>query len=152
MPTWTVPGKDCEQLPEGVAFAADGRPTRDAADVLDGGTITTWGGHKGSGLALSAQLLGILGGSAIAPAWFTDMGFFMFVLDPAAFSDDFAERTAEFAATLRATRPIDPEQPVRVPFERSVALRDQTRAAGEFEIEERFVATLREVLARRSGA
>ncbi|GAA3616537.1 hypothetical protein GCM10022199_21050 [Marihabitans asiaticum] len=147
----TLAKKMGEQLPEGLAFDAEGTPTRDAAEVLDGGTITTWGGHKGSGLALSAQLLGILGGSAIAPPWFTDMGFFMCVLAPTAFSDDFAARAGDFAAVLRATRPVDPERPVRVPFERSVSLRAQTRAAGHFEVEEQFVTTLRDVLARRSG-
>lgn len=147
----TLAKKLGEPLPDGVAFAADGAPTTDAAEVLDGGTITTWGGHKGSGLALSAQLLGILGGSAIAPPWFTDMGFFMYVIDPAAFSDDFAERTAEFVTTMHATRPVDPARPVRVPFEGSIERRRQTLADGEFEAEDRFVETLRDVLARRSA-
>lgn len=145
----TLAKKLGEPLPEGVAFAADGTPTTDPSDVLDGGTITTWGGHKGSGLALVAQLLGMMGGSAAAPPWFTDMGFFMFVIDPAAFSKDFVERTAEFVEQMHATRPIDPDQPVRVPFERSIALRAQTISEGAFEVEERFIATLRDVLDRR---
>lgn len=147
----TLAKKRDEPLPEGLAFTANGEPTTDPAAVLDGGTITTWGGHKGSGLALVAQLLGIMGGSAIAPPWFTDMGFFMFVIDPAALSDDFAARSSEFVDIMHATRPIDPDNPVRVPFERSIALRNQTRTAGEIEVEGRHVNALREVLERRKS-
>lgn len=148
----TLAKKHGEPLPEGIAFDADGAPTTDPSAVLDGGTITTWGGHKGSGLALSAQLLGMMAGSAIAPPWLTDMGFFMFVVDPAALSTDFTSRASEFVEIMHATRPIDRAQPVRVPFERSIALRDQMRAAGEFEVEDRFVDALRDVLSRNSKA
>src|SRR5690606_13179808 len=37
-----------EELPHGVAFTAEGEATTDPSTVLDGGAITTWGGHKGS--------------------------------------------------------------------------------------------------------
>lgn len=148
----TLAKKHGEPLPEGLAFTADGQPTTDASAVLQGGTITTWGGHKGSGLALSAQLLGMMAGSAIAPPWLTDMGFFMFVVDPNALSDNFASRTSEFVDILHATRPIDPNQPVRVPFERSIALRNTHLEAGEFEVEDRFVEALRHVATRGTGA
>ena len=148
----TLAKKSGAALPEGLAFAADGTATTDPSAVLDGGTITTWGGHKGSGLALSAQLMGMMAGSAIAPAWLTDMGLFMFVVDPAALSKDFTSRASEFVEMMHATRPIDPDQPVRVPFERSIALRDEMRTAGEFEVEDRFVLALRDVLARRLKA
>lgn len=144
----TLAKKHGSDLPAGLAFTAAGEATTDPSAVLDGGTITTWGGHKGSGLAMAAQLLGMMAGSAIAPPWLTDMGFFMFVVDPAALSPDFPARASEFVEIMHATRPVDPDQPVRVPFERSIARRDQMRAAGEFEVEDRFVEALRDVVFR----
>jgi LDH2 family malate/lactate/ureidoglycolate dehydrogenase len=92
----------------------------------------------------------MMAGSAIAPPWLTDMGLFMFVVDPSVLSESFPIRTSEFVEMLHATRPIDADQRVRVPFERSIALRNTMRAAGEFEVEDQHVEALREVLARRS--
>ena len=49
-------------LPEGRAFGPDGRPTTDP-DAALAGAFTSWGGHKGSGLGLVVQMLGVLAGS-----------------------------------------------------------------------------------------
>ena len=54
-----------EELPEGVAYDADGNPTRDGKAAAKGG-VSAWGGHKGYGLALAIQALGLLAGAAIA--------------------------------------------------------------------------------------
>src|ERR1700735_1561994 len=53
-------------LPENTAFDHDGLPTRDPAAAL-AGAFETWGGHKGSGLGIVVQLLGILAGSLPIP-------------------------------------------------------------------------------------
>lgn len=53
-------------LPENVAFDHEGLPTRDPTAAL-AGAFATWGGHKGSGLAIAVQLLGILAGSPSIP-------------------------------------------------------------------------------------
>ena len=44
-------------------------------------------------------------------------------------AEDYRERVAAYADSLRATRPLDPAKPVRVPFERSAAERERRRAA-----------------------
>lgn len=138
-------------LPEGMAFDVSGRPTTSATDALNGGAITAWGDHKGSGLAVSAQLLGMIGGSAAAPPWLTDMGFFMFVVDPGRLAGSFASRAGDYVQTLRETRPIDPTTPVRVPFERSLRVRREMTADGHFDVDETVVTTLEEILARRTS-
>jgi delta1-piperideine-2-carboxylate reductase len=46
-----------EILPEGVALDADGRPTTDPREVLDGGSILPFGGHKGSSIAFMIEIL-----------------------------------------------------------------------------------------------
>ncbi|MGV9870328.1 Ldh family oxidoreductase [Rhodococcus koreensis] len=147
----TYAEKQGETLSEGVGFDRNGQPTTDPADVLDGGSITTWGGHKGSGLALSAQLLGMMAGSSMAPASYSDMGFFMIVVDPDLLSSGFAMRASEFVGHVRATKPSDVDKPVRLPFERSIATRSALNAAGKFEVEDRFIDELRAIRDRRSG-
>jgi L-2-hydroxycarboxylate dehydrogenase (NAD+) len=44
-------------LPEGIAVDAEGRPTLDPAQVLMGGAMSPFGGHRGYALALSIALL-----------------------------------------------------------------------------------------------
>jgi LDH2 family malate/lactate/ureidoglycolate dehydrogenase len=50
-------------LPEGVAIDSEGEPSRDPAAVMQGGALLPFGGHKGYGLALVIQALGLLDGS-----------------------------------------------------------------------------------------
>lgn len=46
-----------EILPEGVGLDADGRPATDPREVLDGGSILPFGGHKGSSIAFMIEIL-----------------------------------------------------------------------------------------------
>jgi len=123
------------ELPEGLAYDQKGRPTTDPLSAL-GGAFTVWGGHRGSGLALVVQLLGMLCGAAAAPDGLRDCGFFVLAVDPNLFTsaEDFRQRVAEYADRMRATRPLDPGRPVRVPFERSAAERSKRLAAGTVEV------------------
>ncbi|HVM82171.1 MAG TPA: Ldh family oxidoreductase, partial [Stellaceae bacterium] len=50
-------------LPEGVALGPDGAPTRDPA-AARAGALLPFGGHKGFGLALTIQALGLLAGAS----------------------------------------------------------------------------------------
>ena len=48
-----------EQLPLGFIADAEGKPTSDPADFVDGGgTMCSFGGHKGSGVMLAVEFLG----------------------------------------------------------------------------------------------
>lgn len=137
-------------LPEGLAYGPDGQPTTDPVAAL-AGAIAVWGGHRGSGLAMSIQLLGMLAGQETRRGGPLDCGFFILVVDPGLFgeADEFRQRVSEFADELRATRPLDPAMPVRVPFERSAADRARALARGTIEVEESVVAILRKVAAAR---
>lgn len=55
-------------LDMGSAFDAAGAPTRDPAAALEG-AFAVWGGHKGSGLAMVVQMLGMMAGAAAMPPW-----------------------------------------------------------------------------------
>jgi uncharacterized oxidoreductase len=100
------------EVPAGAVQDAEGRPTRNPADLYAGGTLTALGGevggHKGFGLSLAAALVGGLSmigdaeptsaGTMSRPGqWDTLLaGVFLVAIDPAAFGDpeDYQRRVA----------------------------------------------------------
>lgn len=118
--------REGREIPEGVAYDADGAPTTDPLAALSG-ALVAWGGHKGSGLGVSVQLLGALAGSAVAPPQLADFGMLVLAIDPQLLGEReaFIAKVDEYRDLLRDTRPLDADRPVRVPFERSA--RDRAR-------------------------
>lgn len=118
-----------ERLPDGVAFDRAGRPTRDPQAALDG-AFAAWGGHKGSGLAIVVQLLGALAGSPALPPELAHFGIVIIAFRPDLLTsaDEFSRSVADYAASVRAARPIEGGTPVRMPFDRSRAERRQRLA------------------------
>ncbi|GGF33764.1 Ldh family oxidoreductase [Subtercola lobariae] len=124
-----------QPIAEGLGYDREGEPTVNPQAALSG-AFTVWGGHKGSGLALVVQLLGMMTGAAAAPVGISDCGFFVLAVDPELFgsADDFQARVAEYAESIRSTRPVDAQTPVRVPFDRSIAERSRRQAEGTLNI------------------
>lgn len=124
-------------LPEGWAVDPDGKPTTDPGSALDG-AILPWGGQRGYGVSLIAQLLGILVGSDVVIRRVSDSGFFFLVLDPALMMplDTFRERAAELVTEIRSSRPLPGGPPVRIPGERSQKRRAEGRAAGTIDVDD----------------
>jgi delta1-piperideine-2-carboxylate reductase len=128
-----------EALPPNVAYSKDGTFTTDASEVLDGGAIATFGGHKGLGLSLCVELLaGALSGSAVlgqieskkaAQSW----GHTFIGIQPEALVDDFPAKAASIIATVKASGDA-----VRIPGERSAATARQRLEAGVMPIPERI--------------
>ncbi|HSX30511.1 MAG TPA: Ldh family oxidoreductase [Candidatus Saccharimonadales bacterium] len=126
-----------EKLPEGTGFDKHGKPTTDPAEILDGGSITTFAGHKGFGLALFVQLMSsavALAGTASAhheDGW----GTFVMAIDPGLFAgaDEYMKRATELVEFVKSAKPL-PGQTVMLPGERGDALAEQAEATGELEI------------------
>ncbi len=135
-----------ELLPEGSAYDRAGVPTRDPLAAA-AGAWTVWGGHKGSGLAVVVQLLGMMAGAAADPIGIRDCGFLAIVVDPGILTDaeDYRARVAAYATSLRTTRPVDTASPVRVPFERSAEERSRRLAEGEIDVADEVLAALRAI-------
>jgi LDH2 family malate/lactate/ureidoglycolate dehydrogenase len=133
----TIAGRTGQPLPPGVAYDASGSLTRDPVAALTGAFVN-WGGHKGSGLGMVVQLLGVMAGSPILPGQLRDFGFFVLAIRPDLFvdSEEFRKSVSEYAAQIRATRRLDNDVPVRVPFERSAALRSEKLASGSIDVED----------------
>jgi LDH2 family malate/lactate/ureidoglycolate dehydrogenase len=134
-----------QPLREGLAFDEHGQPTTDPTAALSG-AYTVWGGHKGSGLAVVLQLLGMMTGADAAPVGMSDCGFVIVAIDPEIFTpaDDFRRRVAAYAQSIRTSRPADPAKPVRVPFDRSAAMKAARLRENLIEVPDVVYNTLRE--------
>src|SRR5262249_9479356 len=89
-----------ESLPEGVALGPGGEPTRDPTAARRG-ALLPFGGHKGFGLALMMQALGLLAGSGSVPA--SDYGylFIAFRPDPFGPADAFERQVTQLIERIR---------------------------------------------------
>mmetsp|Transcript_137171 Transcript_137171/g.273690 ORF Transcript_137171/g.273690 Transcript_137171/m.273690 type:complete len:337 (+) Transcript_137171:90-1100(+) len=124
-----------EALPEGVACDNDGEYTTDASSVLDGGSIQTFGGHKGAGLSLMVELLaGALSGGAVlgqveskktAKSW----GHTVIAIKPGMLTDGFEEKAASICGTVKASG-----DNVRLPGESSSSIQKQRISEGELPV------------------
>lgn len=109
----------------------DGEPSTDPGVVTQGGTLLPTGGldhgQKGYGMALLVEALtqGLAGyGRADAPKG-TNAAVTITVHDPEAFGgrDAFLRQSGWLVEACRASRPRDPERPVRLPGQAALARR-----------------------------
>jgi delta1-piperideine-2-carboxylate reductase len=131
------------ELPPDSAFDADGNTTVNPHEALQG-AMAVWGGHRGSGLAIVVQLLGVMAGSPALPPDLGNFGYMVIVVNPAMFRplEEFKSEVDEFAAKLKASPPLPGGSPLRMPFERSNGVRMKNREQGEIEVEEGVVERL----------
>ena len=118
-------------VPQGWVMSSAGLPSTDPLDLIERkGFLTSLGGtpegasHKGYGLAAMARILSA--GLAGAPMLLLpeeasqppmgSLAHFFFVMDPGLFRDvnEFRADVAGFCASLRQTRPVDADHPVKV--------------------------------------
>ncbi len=110
------------ELPDGVLLDSAGQPTNDPNTLYadPGGAILAMGGHKGSGLAVMADLLaGVMaGGGCTRPGVeLLENGMLSILMDPALFADMgfFADETTRFADWVQASPPIEAGGEVLLP-------------------------------------
>jgi LDH2 family malate/lactate/ureidoglycolate dehydrogenase len=132
-----------EPLPEAVATDKDGAPTRDPTAAL-AGAIRTWGGHRGSGLATVVQLLGAMCDAPVISPSMREMAYLVIVIDPKLLmpAGEYPERVRELSGAIRSARPLDPEKPVRMPFDRSAEERRRRVAENAVEVPDRVYESL----------
>src|SRR5215510_5939924 len=128
-----IRNKANEQLPapDGWLLDREGRPSNDPLVAKQkGGFLTSLGGspenssYKGYGLAVMVNILGscLSGATLITDPMHTkkphgnDIGHCFITIDPGLFRDreEFAADVTRFCNDLRATKPVDPTQPVMV--------------------------------------
>jgi delta1-piperideine-2-carboxylate reductase len=137
-----------EQLPEGVAYDGSGQPTRDPAAAL-AGAFAAWGGHKGSGLAIVVQLLGMLAGSPAMPPELAEFGYLIVAMRPDLMgpAETFRQNVTEYAQAVRTARPVEGGAPVRMPFDRSRSERTRRLSEDRIELDDRIAERLMQIAA-----
>ena len=109
-----------EDFEEVVGIDQDGNPTKTAKKIVDGG-IVPFAGHKGHGLSIAIQALGLLAGSKLRKGDVFDFGFLFIAFDPGLMmpAEQFTSELAELLTKLKGL----PKQPgvseIRIPSERS---------------------------------
>jgi delta1-piperideine-2-carboxylate reductase len=133
-------------LPENVAFHRDGSPTVDPSAAL-AGAFAAWGGHKGSGLAIAVQLLGILAGSPPIPGELAGFGYLMVAMRPDLMgpAETFRQNVSAFADAVRSARPIAGGSPVRMPFDRSRQERARRLSQNAIDVPDFLVTQLSDI-------
>ncbi len=118
-------------LPEGVGVDRDGLPTIDAKEALLGGVLP-FGGHKGFGLSLAMQTMGLLAGAALPRGKVQDYGFMFVTFAPDLLlpGDQFAEQVAQLIDAVKATPRKAGVDEIRIPSERAFRERERRRREG----------------------
>ncbi|WKZ30875.1 MAG: Ldh family oxidoreductase [Candidatus Dojkabacteria bacterium] len=134
-------GKD---VPEGTGYDKDGKETTDPAEIMSG-ALKTFGGHKGSGLALIVQIFA--GALVNADSFNNDSenaGNLVIAIDPAIFltQDDFKKRVSEIVANVKSARKLEGVDEILIPGERGNKVMESAMKRGEIEIEENLYKEL----------
>jgi uncharacterized oxidoreductase len=106
------------EIPVGQILDKQGRPSTNPEDLWDGGVMLPFGGHKGYGLCLMAEILGSnLTGAVERTIPASRMGVFGLAIDPDAFGvgEGYFEATQATLGRVRNTRPAAGFTEVLVP-------------------------------------
>jgi LDH2 family malate/lactate/ureidoglycolate dehydrogenase len=120
-----------EEFHDIVGIDKSGTPTKVARDIVDGG-VFPFGGHKGFGLSLAIQALGLIVGSRMRNGDVLDFGYLLIVFDPGLFMP-LEKFTSEFEELVLRIKGL-PRQPgvseIRIPSERGFREREIRRKQG----------------------
>ena len=120
-----------EEFHEVVGIDRNGTPTRVARDIAEGG-VFPFGGHRGYGLSIAIQALGLIAGARIRNGEVCDFAHLFVAFDPGLFMP-VEQFTSELEELLTKIRDL-PRQPgvseIRIPSERGFREREIRRQAG----------------------
>ena len=116
------------QLPEGLIVDAQGKPSTDPDDYLNGGALLPAAGAKGYGLGLMAELVG----EALLGTATTEMNWIILLVDTTRYRDDSTFKNAAelILSDIRGCPPADGFDQVEIPGERERALEKIYRKEG----------------------
>ncbi|HET9410695.1 MAG TPA: Ldh family oxidoreductase, partial [Candidatus Dormibacteraeota bacterium] len=123
------------KAPRGAVVDKDGRPSEEIAAFYDGGALTTFGGHKGFGLSVMAELMGgVLSGSGAssAPAYDNGNGTLVMAIEVGRFvpPGDFTRQVEEFTERMHAAPKSPGFDEILMPGEPEWRARRQRTEAG----------------------
>jgi LDH2 family malate/lactate/ureidoglycolate dehydrogenase len=137
-----------KQIPDDLAYDAQGNPTADPASAIQGAIRSFDRSYKGSGLGMMAEILaGPLVGAAFAGIGNSkqNWGHLVFAIDPDFLGDrsEFIENVGRMIEKIKATKKLPGVEEIFVPGEREAQLFRQCEESGEIDIEENLLKGLR---------
>lgn len=136
-----------KELLEGMGYDSEGKETTSPAAIMDG-ALKTFGGHKGSGLALVVQ---ILAGAFVGADSFDNdsdnAGNLVIAISPEIFLDtnEFKTRVSKIIEQVKSARKIDGVEEIFIPGERGNEFKEDNLKHGEIEIEDNLLEKLKVV-------
>ncbi|MFT4039753.1 MAG: Ldh family oxidoreductase [Thermomicrobiales bacterium] len=115
--------------PAGNLVDREGRPTTDPNDFYAGGALLAFGGHKGSGFSLLAQIIG-RGLAGMDPSAYDGPrgvnGPFILAIDPGRFTDpaEFRAQTDAQCDVVTSSQPLEGVETVQLPGDPELATRE----------------------------
>jgi len=120
-----------EEFSEVAGIDKNGSPTRNPRDMLDGG-VFPFGGHKGYGLSVAIQALGLLVGSRLRNGDVSDFGYILIAFNPELFMpiEQFTLELEELLTKIKSLPRQAGISEIRIPSERGFREREIRRKQG----------------------
>lgn len=139
-----------QEIPNDVAYDAEGKPTTDPKDAIQGAIRSFDRSHKGSGLALMNE---ILGGPLVGAAFCGlgdskgNWGHLIYAIDPDLLGEreEFVRNVGEIISRIKGTKKLPGVGDIFLPGERGASRARKHRESGLIEIEDNLLAELRNV-------
>jgi L-2-hydroxycarboxylate dehydrogenase (NAD+) len=132
---------------EGLGYDKEGKPTQNPAEIM-AGAIKTFGGHKGSGLALIVQIFD----AALVQAdsfhtGSTNAGNLVLAIDPEILTTKkaFTQEVTRITQRIKSAKKIEGVQDIYIPGEKSHAFYKKVIRVGEIDIEDNLLTALKKV-------
>ncbi len=133
-------------VPEGLGYDKDGNPTTSPAEIM-AGAIKTFGGHKGSGLALVVQIMaGALVGADSFDNDSDNAGNLVMAIDPEILTskERFTKEVTSIIKRIKSARKLSGVDEILVPGERGNIFYKKVLDDGEIDVEDNLLAQLTE--------
>ncbi len=139
-----------KKVAEGIGYDKEGSPTQDPAEIMSG-AIKTFGGHKGSGLALIVQ---IFSGALVQADSFdnksNNAGNLVIAINPEILTsrETFVKEVSSIIKRIKSARKLEGVNEILLPGERGNRLTEKNLASGEIEIEDNLYHELKKVIGK----
>ena len=138
-----------KRVPEGIGFNKDGKPTQDPAEIMSG-ALNTFGGHRGSGLALIGQ---IFAGALVQAESFNsdsdNAGNLVIAIDPEILTskESFKEEVRSIIQRIKSARKAEGVTEILIPGERGTRYNKRVLESREIEVEDNLYNQLKALVA-----
>lgn len=135
-------------VPEGIGYDKNGKPTKEPGEIMSG-ALKTFGGHRGSGLALIVQ---IFAGALVEADSFNsesdNAGNLVMAINPEVLTskENFQKQIDFIIEKIKSARKAEGVNEILIPGERGNLQTEKVLTSGEIEIEDNLYNELQKVV------